>query len=157
MHILHSDISDLFQTRKSSCVKMQEVYCLQHNLSRDGHTPDLSGGPLSCPGVLLSCMGGTPTLSGGYPCPGVPFPRRNLGVSLSCSGGIPILCWGYPYPVLGYPYPLVPSPTPARDLGPETGVPFPPEGTWDQRLWYPLSRWTNKLKALPSFVLRTRR
>ena len=37
---------------------------------------------------------------------------------------------------------------PRRDLGPETGV--PPEGTWDQRLGYPLPEgtWDQRLEYL---------
>ena len=30
-----------------------------------------------------------------------------------------------------------PHPPPGIDLGPETGIPLPSEGTWDQRLGYP--------------------
>ena len=123
---------------------------------------------------MLICLGGVPCLmSGGYPIPcpggggvpcprsrGVPCPRSGGGVTLSQVQG------GYPMPGQGYPIQTwlggVPQVPPS---GPDLGWCTPPGQTWDgvpspwTWLGYPpppRCELTNKLKTVPSPILRMR-
>ena len=125
LHNICNYFSD--KTRKSSCWKPQEVYCLRHNLSKH----------------ILS--GGTPSLARGLPHPevGREYPiltwpdhhRTGTGVPPTPSGtGVPPT-WDWSTSHLGLGYPP-----------PHLGLGYPLEGTWDQSLRYSPERTWDQWK-----------
>ena len=140
----------------------------------------MSGGgyPIPCPGGYSSHVwGGTPSHVRGVPCPrsgGVPCPRSG-GVPHPRSGGVPHpgLVRGRGYPILTWSGGVLGTP-PSQIWD---GVPLPPSQTWDGIPPPPPARpgmgyspprpdWgtpppprcelTNKLKTVPSPILRMR-